>query len=157
MTKAERPLAVHVVFIRTTAERIWQALTSEELSQEYFFGRRLESDWKKGSRWTAYLPDDKGVDTIGEVLESDPPRRLVVTWHVQWLEEARALGAAIVSYDIEPAGDGIVKLRVTEEMSPETPQKYRDGGHEGWAAILSSLKSLLETGKALDIRMEPPQ
>ena len=156
MTNLERPRAAHVVFIRASAERVWEALTSPTLSQQFFFSRRLESDWKKGSPWTAYLPDDKGVDTIGVVLESDPPKRLVVTWHVQWLEEARALGEAIVSYEIEPAGDGIVKLRVTEEMSPETPQKFRDGGREGWGAILSSLKSLLETGRALDIQMKPP-
>jgi uncharacterized protein YndB with AHSA1/START domain len=91
------------------------------------------------------------------VLESDPPRRLVVTWHVQWLEEARALGEAIVAYDIEPAGDGVVKLTVTEQISPNTPQKYIEGGRQGWSAILSSLKSLLETGEPLTIRMEPPQ
>jgi uncharacterized protein YndB with AHSA1/START domain len=156
-TNNEKPRAVHVTFIRASAEQVWNALTSEQLSSQYFFGRRLESDWKKGSRWTAYLPDNAGVDTTGEVIESDPPRRLVVTWHVQWLEEARKLGPALVSYEIEPAGEGVVKLRIIEEMSPETPQKFRDGGREGWGAILASLKSMLETGQALDIRMEPPK
>jgi uncharacterized protein YndB with AHSA1/START domain len=157
MTKSDRPVLVHVVFIRAPAEAVWEALTSSELSPRYFFGRRLESDWKKGSPWTAYLPNDEGVDTIGVVLESDPPRRLVVTWHVQWLEEARALGEAIVAYDIEPAGEGVVKLTVTEQTSPNTPRKYIEGGRQGWAAILCSLKSLLETGEALGIKMEPPQ
>jgi uncharacterized protein YndB with AHSA1/START domain len=157
MPTNERPVLVHVVFVRARAEAVWEALTSSALSPKYFFGRRLESDWEKGSPWTAYLPNDEGVDTIGVVLESDPPRRLVVTWHVQWLEEARALGEAIVAYDIEPAGEGIVKLTVTEQAPPDTPRKYIDGGRQGWAAILSSLKSLLETGEALGIVMGPPQ
>jgi uncharacterized protein YndB with AHSA1/START domain len=157
MTKSERPRAVHVVFIRAPAERVWQALTSSELSQKFFFARRLESDWRVGSRWTAYLPGGERVDTTGVVLESEPPRRLVVTWHVQWLEEARALGEAIVSYDIEPAGESVVKLTVTEQIPPDTPQKYLEGGRQGWAAILSSLKSLMETGEALAIHLAPPQ
>lgn len=157
MAKTERPRSVHVVFIRASAEAVWDALTSSALSQKFFFGRRLESEWKVGSRWTAYLPDSDDVDTIGVVLESQPPNRLVVTWHVQWLEEARALGEAIVAYDIEPAGDGVVKLTVTEQASPATPEKFIEGGRQGWAAILSSLKSLLETGEALTIRMGPPE
>ena len=157
MTKSERPRSVHVIFIRASAEQVWAALTSSELSRKFFFGRSLESDWKVGSRWTAYLPDSDVVDTTGVVIESKPPTRLVVTWHVQWLEEARALGEAIVAYDIEPAGADIVKLTVTEQVSPATPQKFIEGGRQGWAAILSSLKSLIETGEPLTIKMEPPQ
>jgi uncharacterized protein YndB with AHSA1/START domain len=147
---------VHAIFIRATAERVWSALTSEADAPRYFFGRTLKSTWRVGDAWTAYLPEG-GVDTNGVVLEVDRPRRLVITWHVQWLEEARALGEAVVAYDIEAAGDGIVKLSVSEWRPDGVPQKYKEAGASGWAAILSSLKSLLETGEALTIRMAPPE
>ncbi len=155
--RAIKPSSVHAIFIRSPAERVWSALTSKAEAPRYFFGRIVKSTWKVGEAWTAYLPDDGGVDTTGVVLEADPPRRLVVTWRVQWLEEARALGEAIVAYEIEPAGDGVVKLQVSEWRPAGVPQKYVDAGAIGWAAILSSLKSLLETGDALTIRMAPPQ
>jgi uncharacterized protein YndB with AHSA1/START domain len=154
--KGGKPNFVHAIFIRATAERVWAALTSEADAPRYFFGRTLKSTWKVGDAWTAYLPEG-GVDTTGVVLEADAPRRLVVTWHVQWLEEARALGEAVVAYEIAPAGSDVVKLQVSEWRPPGTPQKYVEAGASGWAAILSSLKSLLETGDALTIRMAPPE
>jgi uncharacterized protein YndB with AHSA1/START domain len=154
---ARKADAVYTVFIRASAAAVWSALTSETESARYFFGRTLRSTWRVGDTWTAYLPDNAGVDTTGVVLEADPPRRLVVTWHVQWLEEARALGEAIVAYEIAPAGERVVKLQVSEWRPEGVPEKYVEGGRQGWAAILSSLKSLLETGEALAIQMKPPE
>ena len=100
--------------------------------------------------------EDGRTDVDGEVLESDPPRRLQLSWKVDWLEEARMLEPAIVTYDIEPAGD-LVKLTLTQHNNGPVPRKFVEGGKQGWAAILSSLKSLLETGQALTIKMGPPQ
>jgi uncharacterized protein YndB with AHSA1/START domain len=145
------------MYIRAPAERVWTALTSEADTARFFFGRVIKSDWREGSPWTAYLPDGAGIDTIGVVLEADRPRRLVFTWHVQWIEEARALGESVIAYEIEPAGEDVVRLTVKEWLPPGAPRKFIEGGQQGWAIIMSSLKSLLETGEPIIVKMEPPQ
>jgi uncharacterized protein YndB with AHSA1/START domain len=100
--------------------------------------------------------EDGRADVEGEVMESDPPRRLKVSWKVDWIEEARGLKPAIVTYDIEQAGDA-VKLTLTQHNTGPVPRKFVEAGKQGWAAILSSLKSLLETGQPLAIRMKAPE
>ena len=92
----------------------------------------------------------------GEVLEYDPPRRLSVTWQVAWPEDFRKLPACRVTYDIAPAGEA-VRLTMTESHSWQVPDAILSGGRMGWPAILSALKSLLETGKVPAIKMEPPK
>ncbi len=153
------PKTIYVTYIASTPERVWEALTSGELTKQYFFGRRVESDWRTGSSWTMRM-EDGTVDVEGSVLESDPPRRLSLTWNVnldahpgmskEWLEEARALPQTIVTYEIDPFGDAM-RLTMTEDHAGLVPEKFLEGGRTGWPIILSGLKTLLETGCPLRI------
>lgn len=148
------PDVVYITYIRTAPQRVWEALTQSELTRQFFFGRTVESDWKQGSPWRLTLPDGK-TDVAGVVLISDPPRKLQVTWMVEWLDDAPK-EPAIITYDIELVGD-LVRLTMTQHTEAKIPRKFLEGGKQGWAAILSSLKSLLETGEALTIKMNPPE
>jgi uncharacterized protein YndB with AHSA1/START domain len=148
------PDVVYNIFIRTTPQKVWDALTQSAFTTKFFFGRTVESDWKQGSSWKLLFPDGR-TDVEGEVLESDPPKLLRVTWRVDWLDEPKP-GPALITYEIQEHGE-IVQLTMTQHTDSTIPRKYVKAGQMGWGAILSSLKSLLETGQALDIRMEPPQ
>lgn len=149
------PDLIYVFYIRSTAQKVWDALTQSAFTTKFFFGRTVESDWKQGSPWQMVMPDGK-LDVSGEVLISDPPRKLQVTWTIDWVDEADKPGPAIITYDIEQAGDA-VKLTMTQHSDHAIPRKYIKAGAQGWAIILSSLKSLLETGEALNVKMEPPK
>ncbi len=144
------PDLIYVTYIRASPQRIWDALTQSEFTSQFLFGRTVESDWRKGSPWRMLQPDGS-PDVSGEVLESDPPRRLKVSWRVEF---ARQLEPAIITYDIEQVGD-VAKLTLTQHTPGAIPRKFVKAGQQGWAIIMSSLKSLLETGEA--IKMEPPQ
>lgn len=144
---------VYVTYIATTPEKLWAALTSPEFTAEYFFGRRVESDWKRGSSWLLRMPDGR-VDVEGTVRESDPPRKLVVSWNVVWASEA--LPEAVVTYEIEALDGGVVRLTMTEAHPTPIPTFLLEGGRKGWPMILSGLKSLLETGKPLNIPVPQP-
>ena len=148
------PDVVYNIFIRTTAQKVWDALTHSEFTTQYFFGRTVESDWKKGSSWKLLFPDGR-TDVEGVVLESDARRLLKVTWRVDWLDEPK-LGHALITYEIQQHGE-IVQLTMTQHIESAIPRKYIKAGQMGWGAIFSSLKSMLETGKALDIQMKPPE
>jgi uncharacterized protein YndB with AHSA1/START domain len=148
------PDLVYITFIRTTPERLWDALTQSAFTAQFFFGRAIESDWAKGAPWRLIMPDGN-TDVAGQVLESDKPRKLALSWRVEWLEEARALEPAIVTYEIEAMGD-VVKLTLTQHNNSPVPKKFVEGGKQGWAMILSSLKSLLETGEAIRFNPKPP-
>jgi uncharacterized protein YndB with AHSA1/START domain len=148
------PDLVYNIFIRTTPQKVWDALTHSEFTTKFFFGRTVESDWKKGSPWKLLFPDGR-IDVEGEVLESDPPKLLKVTWRVDWLDEPKP-GPALITYEIQEHGE-IVQLTMTQHTDSTIPRKYVKAGQMGWGAILSSLKSLLETGQALDIQMKPPE
>jgi uncharacterized protein YndB with AHSA1/START domain len=150
-----KPKTVYVIYIATTPEKVWQALTDPELSAKYFHGSRLETEPKVGGAFVVRFPDGR-VNVRGEVVESSPPRRLATTWTVEWRPDFRELPPCIVSYDIEPLGES-VKLTMTESYSWNVPDALLLGGRAGWPAILSSLKSVLETGKPLSIKLEPPQ
>lgn len=148
------PDVVYITYIRATPQQVWDALTKSEFTSKFFFGRTVESDWKRGSKWRLVMPDGK-TDVAGEVLIGDAPRKLQVTWVVEWLDDAPK-EPAIITYVIEQVGD-LAKLTMTQHTDAKIPRKFLDAGRQGWAAILSSLKSLLETGEALVIKMEPPQ
>jgi uncharacterized protein YndB with AHSA1/START domain len=138
---------VYVTYIRTTPEKLWAALTQPEFTRQYFFGATLESAWKPGAPWKMTLPDGTLTDA-GEVLEADPPRRLVLKWRNECKPEAHAEGYSRMTYLIEP-GASAVKLTVTHGIDkPES--KLIASVSNGWPAILASLKSLLETGKPLE-------
>lgn len=144
---------IYVIYIAAAPGKVWDALTSSEFTTRYFFGRSVESDWKQGSPWVLRMPDGR-IDVKGEVRESDPPRRLVVTWNVDWIEPRPP--ECIVSYDIEDVGGGVVRLTMTEAHPTPIPRAWLEGGRKGWPMILSGLKSLLETGKALSMPVPQP-
>src|SRR3954470_12976658 len=99
---------VYVTYIATTPERVWAALTSGEFTRQYFFGRSVESDWQQGSPWLLRKPD-RTADGRGEGRERGPPRKLVISWRVE-AEQFRHLPECIVSYELEPAGEGTIRL-----------------------------------------------
>ena len=137
---------VYVTFIRTTPEGLWQALTTAEFQRQYWFGMHIDSDFKAGSPWTLQFEDGRIADE-GEVLQSDAPRRLVISWRHRMRPELTAEGEARASFDIE-AAEGSVKLTVVHEIERENSQLIQ-AVSGGWPSILSSLKSLLETGEPL--------
>ena len=146
---------VYVIYIASTPEKVWAALTSSEFTTQYFFGRSVESDWRKGSPWLLRKPDGR-IDVRGEVRESDPPRKLTVSWTVDWHEDFRKPPEAVVTYEIEPVGEVAVRLIMTEAHPTPIPATLLEGGRRGWPMILSGLKSLLETGKPLPLPMPQP-
>jgi uncharacterized protein YndB with AHSA1/START domain len=148
-----KPRTVYVTYIAATPERVWQALTSSEFTRKYFWERDVEVEPKCGGTFLLRLPDGR-INVRGKVVEYDPPRKLVVTWHVEWPEDFAKLPECLVSYEIAEAGEA-VRLTMTESHSWEVPDAILSGGRTGWPAVLSGLKSLLETGKTLSIAMEP--
>jgi uncharacterized protein YndB with AHSA1/START domain len=150
-----RPKTVYVIYIAATPERVWQALTSSEFTRKYFWDRTIEIEPKRGGAFVLRLPDGR-VNVEGQVMEYDPPRKLSVTWHVEWPEDFRKLPECLVTYEIAPAGEA-ARLTMTESHSWQVPDAILSGGKTGWPAVLSGLKSLLETGKAPTIAMEPPK
>jgi len=149
-----KPTTVYTIYIASTPEKVWQALTTAELSRQYFFGNAVDVDLKVGGAFIVRAPDGS-LHIGGEVFECDPPRKLTVTFNVNWPALIETLGPTLVSYEIEPAGDA-VRLTMTEAHDRPLSDDILSGGRAGWPAILSSLKSLLETGKPLDVKMAPP-
>jgi uncharacterized protein YndB with AHSA1/START domain len=150
-----RPSLVYTIYIASTPETVWEALTSAKFSRKYFFGNAVEVELKTGGAYVV-RPPDGSVHISGEVIECDPPRKLTVTFNVNWPALIEKLGPTLVTYEIEPAGDA-VRLTLTEAHERPIDDDILSGGRQGWPAILSSLKSLLETGEALVIKMEPPK
>ena len=142
-----KPEFVYVSYIETTPEKLWEALTSSEFSRQYWFGTELRSDWKIGSRFALVM---NGTTTdVGEILEVDPPRRLSYTFRHVLDDDMRNERPSKVVFAIEPYGK-LVKLTLTHEGFAEG-STLLDGISKGWPAILSSLKSLLESGTVLAI------
>ncbi len=150
------PAIVYTIYIASTPDKVWQALTTAEFSRKYFSGLAVETELKVGGAFIVRMPDGS-IHISGEVIECDPPRKLTVTWNVNWPGLVEKLGVTLVTYEIEPAGDGTIRLTLTQAHDRPISDDILSGGRAGWPAILSSLKSLLETGEALVIRMEPPQ
>jgi len=150
-----KPATVYTIYIAATPEAVWQALTSAEFSRKYFFGNAVEVDLKVGGAYVVRQPDGS-LHISGEVVECDPPRKLTITFNVNWPALIEKLGSTLVTYEIEPAGDA-VRLTMTEAHDRPLGDDILSGGRQGWPAILSSLKSLLETGAPLVIKMEPPR
>ena len=136
---------VYVTYIRTTAQKLWDALIQPEFTRQYWVGTHQESAWKQGAPWKLMIPDGR-VGDAGEILEIDPPRRLVLKWRNEFQPELREEGYSRATFTLEPQ-DELVKLTVTHEMD-KPDSKLIAGVSEGWPGILSSLKSLLETGES---------
>jgi uncharacterized protein YndB with AHSA1/START domain len=148
MSEAAQSTFIYVTYIRTSAEKLWSALTTAEFTKQYWFGVQMVSDWKPGGSWKMLYPDGRVTDA-GEVLESDPPRRLVLRWQNEFRPELKAEGPAKCVFELEPNGD-IVKLTITHSIA-RADSKLIVAVSGGWPKILSNLKSLLETGKPIAI------
>ena len=142
-----RPSFIYVTYINSTPERVWQALTDPAFTRKYWVNHRNASDWKVGSEWRHEDYDDASlVDIAGHVVESAPPRHLVLTW-VSPKDAEIPDKVSRVTFDIETYGDG-VRLTVTHsELEPDSAM--HSGISRGWPLVLSSLKTLLETGEPL--------
>ena len=147
---SDKPQFVYVIYIRTTAEALWNALIDPEQTRKYWAGTWQESEWKPGAAWRIMMPDGRIADS-GEVVEIEPHKRLVVTWRNEFRPELTVEGFSRLTYQLEQQGD-MVKLMLTHEMLelPGGPSKFIDAVSSGWPAILSSLKSMLETGESLE-------
>ena len=142
----ENPMErVFEIYIRTTPERLWQAITDPSIREKYHFGVRAESDWTPGSAYALVHPGSDGSLAEGENLEVDPPKRLVQSMNVLWSDEAKAEATSRVTWEIEPVGDSC-RLTVThDQLSESAPEEI----YGGWPMILSGLKTWLETGETL--------
>jgi uncharacterized protein YndB with AHSA1/START domain len=136
---------VFEIYIRTTPERLWEAITDGEIRAKYNFGAGAESDWKPGSRYELRHPQGPLLLAEGEVLEAEPPLRLVHTMVALWSDEVKSEGTSRVTWDIEPVGDSC-RLTVTHD---ELGEGANDELYGGWPMILSGLKTWLETGELL--------
>ena len=167
-TETRTTTQVYRVYIKATREAIWDAITKPEWSERYGYGGRVEYDLRPGGRYRAFASEDTkqaraetggsptpDVMVDGEVLEIDPPRRLVQTWRVLMDPGTEAEGFTRLTYEIEEPRPGISKLTLTHELegAPRVAA-FVGGGAEsmgaggGWAEVLSDLKTLLETGRA---------
>ncbi|WP_290647748.1 SRPBCC family protein [Aquisalimonas sp.] len=131
---------VYVIYIESTPETVWQALTDDAFTRRYWAGRRIESEWIKGADVRLYAEDTNDIELHGKLLEYDAPRRLSYTWHCA---DQPTDVESTVTFELHPMGDS-VRLTITHEPLP-----VQDTARQGWPAILSSLKSYLETGTPL--------
>src|SRR5262245_28528629 len=137
---------VYVTYIRTTPAKLWRALIDPKFTRQYWAATWQECDWKPGASWKLMIPDGRVGDS-GEVLEIEPERRLVLSWRNEFKPELREEGYSRLTYELEPQGES-VKLTVIHE-SERPGSKLIGAVSSGWPLILSSLKSLLETGESL--------
>ena len=160
-TKTSVTTQVYEVYIRTTPQAIWDAITSSEWTEKYGYKGRVHYDLRPGGEYRAYATDDMkqfGMPEVvvdGEVVEADPPRRLVQTYRFLFGPETKAEGFTRVTWEIEPVSAGFSRLSVTHElegapiMAGLVASKFSEMGAGGWAWILSDMKSLLETGRSM--------
>lgn len=136
---------VFEIYVRTTPERLWEAITDPEIRSKYSFGLHYASDMTPGSRFEASHPKAEGLLGEGENVEIDPPRRLVQTMRALWSDDVKSEGTSRVTWEIEPVGDSC-RLMVIHDQLREGANNELYGG---WPMILSGLKTWLETGELL--------
>ncbi len=135
----------YVSYIRSTPEKVWEALTMPEFTKQYWFGMEQDCDWTVGAKWQ--LRGENGVMDSGHIVEIDKPRRMVISWHHQKVPEFHADGATLCTIELE-AKDDQVKLSILHECEKDNSKVIGAVGG-GWPQVISSLKSLLETGMAM--------
>jgi len=138
---------VYVTYIKTTPEKLWKALTTSEFTKQYWFDTAVESDWKVGSS-LALRPEGNGAVMKGKVLKNNPYKELSYTWDFPNSEKAAAYPSR-VTFSLEQDNDTVILTVVHDEL--EAGSEMSKGISRGWPLVLSSLKSLLETGKALKL------
>ena len=154
MSEPAKSSFVYVTYIRTTPEKLWAALTMPEFMTKYWFGMNIETDWKEGSPWKLVFPDGRLADA-GKIVEIEKPKRLALRWRNQFRPELHEEGDARCVIEIEPAGE-VVRLTITHEID-KPGSKLIGAVGMGWPKILSSLKTLLETGTALPVISDLPR
>lgn len=140
----------YVVFIGASITKVWNGLIDGELTKEYVYGTRFQSKLKRGAPY-AYLGEGDFKVVDGEVLELERDSRLVLSWKAHYDESVEKEKPSRVAFTLEPAGDSTTKLRVVHDECDEGSATYA-GSLEGWPLMLSSLKSLLETGRPLEVK-----
>jgi uncharacterized protein YndB with AHSA1/START domain len=138
---------VYQVFIKASPEQIWEAITKPEFTSRYR-GSLVDSTFEAGAPYRSWSPDREKLLVDGEVLDSDPPRRLSYTWRLLYDEETAAEEPSRVSWEIEPQDGGVSKLTVVHDQLERAP-KTAENVAGGWMYVLSGMKTLLETGKPL--------
>ena len=136
---------VFEIYIKTTPERLWEAITSDEQRRRYWFGLGVDSDWTTGSSYAGVHPAAPAPIHAGENLEVDPPRRLVQSFNALWSDAAKAQGTSRVTWEIEPVGDSCKLTVIHDQLAADALEEV----YGGWPQILSGLKTLLETGDSL--------
>jgi uncharacterized protein YndB with AHSA1/START domain len=147
-TMTEQSVQVYAVFIRATEEQVWDAITKPEFTTKYFYGSVIDSTYEPGTPYTGWSTDRSQQYVDGEVIEASPPSRLVTSWRAMYDEETAAEPYSRVTWELEPAGEGVTKLTVVHdqlEASPKTAANVAGG----WSFVLSGMKTLLETGEPL--------
>ena len=140
-----KPELIYTTYIRTTPEKLWNAITNPEFARQYWGGNENVSDWKPGSKWMHVTGDnERAIRVTGKVVESVPMKRLVLTW----ADPANEADVSRVTFEIEPVGDEVRLDVIHGDFKPGSDMVNRVSG--GWPRVLSSLKSFLETGKALN-------
>jgi uncharacterized protein YndB with AHSA1/START domain len=144
----------YVIYIRTTAEKLWKALTEPEFTRQYWCETTQVSEWKPGASWRIMTPDGRTADS-GEIVAVEPRKRMVLTWRHELDAEMRDEGYSRLTYDLEQNGEA-VKLTLTHEID-QSDSKLIKAIATGWPPLLSSLKSLLETGESLEATRRWPE
>jgi uncharacterized protein YndB with AHSA1/START domain len=134
---------VYITYIRTTPDKLWSALTDGEFMKQYWFGMHCECQWTAGSPWKLVSSEGEVFDA-GEIVEAEPPRRLVIRWEHRKKPEIKDEGVSLCTMEIEPVGTA-VKFSITHSIERD-PSKFIEAVSGGWPKIISNLKSLLETG-----------
>jgi uncharacterized protein YndB with AHSA1/START domain len=148
-TTTARATQVYQLLIKATPERIWEAITSPEFTTKYFHGSYVDSTFEPGAAYNGYSTDRSQQWVDGVVLEAEPPRRLVHTWRSLYDPETAAEPHSRVTWEIEPRQDGTCLLTLVHDQLEDSPKTAQSVSGIGWMAVLSGLKTLLETGRPL--------
>ncbi len=144
--RLESPMEkVFEIYIRTTPERLWEAITDPEIRSKYHFGTQVTSDWTPGSRYEQGRPAAGVTIAEGENLEVDPPRKLVQSMVALWSDDVKSEGTSRVTWEIEPVGDSCRLTLTHDQLRDSAPAEL----YGGWPMVLSGLKTWLETGELL--------
>jgi uncharacterized protein YndB with AHSA1/START domain len=145
---------VYVTYIRATPEALWRALLEPEFTRRFWCETWQDCAWVKGASWRLMIPDGR-IGDAGEVLEIEPPRRLVLSWRNEFRPELKAEGYSRLTYELEQQDD-CVKLTIVHEIDRDG-SKLIEAVSSGWPALMASLKSLLETGEPLALTRHWPK